>query len=431
MCCTFGVARLNLNRCFVSPEVIDARILCFCLCLCIYHNNPMHLQVVISFRGGADKKAGFLLWSNRMKSDYDRWVKGTREGIERVMMRFSGYSIMFTGCVHSTGMCGREGHAPESGLLLPMMLPVMLPAPAAELRRHHASPLLYLALTLLFPLHPHALHCSYCMGAHMAMLASEAFRAPAILFNPAPRVNMAGKLYAAAMLAAPLKVVHFFTGTLSRRLINGMNDGRSGFARILAMRTGSDYLTEFMDWNSRQVAQPGNGMMTVYSIAGDMIPGSYYNPRKRDGSVGNFVENAADSNGYDLHLWPSVLRRNQNGAHTVGAGGLLPLRRDDEPADRDAIRFPQLHGVKGDADIDAEDVTMDYVAACLKIYDGLLGRTMGEGYQDPVTNKRVNEPLLTSAKRGDAHKRAKDAQPKRKKALKEAVSGAAKRATSA
>lgn len=200
------------------------------------------------------------------------------------------------------------------------------------------------------------------MGGHMALVASEVFRAPAILFNPAPRVAAAAKLAAAWTLAAPLQVANILTLGVSRKIGNVFNSrgvaGSSspvgGFWRVIAPRESGIFsgLAETMEWISTMTPVPGNGMTIIHAFAGDHLPAIYFNP---------------SATGYELHLYPPISRRTSIGAHDMSVMALLPRRNPGTPngyRPPAPLQFPELQGSK-----DSEAITLEYPQACLAIYD--------------------------------------------------------------
>lgn len=114
------------------------------------------------------------------------------------------------------------------------------------------------------------------MGGHMAQVAAEAFRAPAILFNPAPRVNMLGKLALLAALRVPVTLANVASLGLLRKVGNvvtsrsfaGASSPATGFWRVLAPRAAGpgSIADEFEEWVGTMTPVPGNGM-TVSALA--------------------------------------------------------------------------------------------------------------------------------------------------------------------
>lgn len=255
--------------------------------------------------------------------------------------------------------------------------------------------------------------CSWCMGGHMAQLASEYFRAPAVLFNPAPRVAAQGKLFLSTLLGAPLWLANMASLGITRNVLKTFTSkataGNSiplrGFWRVLAprQRGAKAAYEELIEAVVMQPPVPGNGMTTIYAVGGDEYPSSYFNK----GSVG-----------YDLHVLPSLARHTVIAAHQIGYLALMPLRQGSAgsggsggssagkavsvavagAALADGLHFPELKGP-----IDSESVTLEYAEACLRVYGEWAKRAvipLAEG--GPKTLEQVQTPGVTK-KREDEH----------------------------
>lgn len=207
----------------------------------------------------------------------------------------------------------------------------------------------------------------------MAQLASEYFRAPAILFNPAPRVAAQGKLFLSTLLGAPLWVANLASLGVTRNVLKAFTSKATagnaaparGFWRVLAPRQrGYKALyEELIEAVAMQPPVPGNGMTAVYAVGGDEYPSSYFN---------------AGSSGYELHVLPSLPRHTVIAAHQIGYLALMPLRTgtsssssaagkavsaSSSAASADGLHFPELKGP-----IDSESVTLEYAEQCLRVY---------------------------------------------------------------
>lgn len=278
------------------------------------------------------------------------------------------------------------------------------------------------------------------MGGHMAQVASEVFNAPAVVFNPAPRVQAAAKLALTWLLAAPLQVANMLSLGLTRKIGNvfnsrgvaGNSNSAGGFWRVIAPRergiaAGVD---ETLEWFGTMTPLPGNGMTVRYSAhsvcdtvytaaaphhytehlclppndvlflsvlpivhaaAGDRYPSSYFNP---------------GATGYELHLYPSVSRRNAVAAHDLVDMAILPRRVAGAagaalPGAR-PLRFPEKQGSK-----DSEDMTLEYPQACLAIYGKWMAEVEISEYRVKYPNQRSPVPakLAELAIKGERRKK--------------------------
>lgn len=307
--------------------------------------------------------------ANRMKSDV-RWRKSARPRIERALAEHPGYSVIFVGCV-----------APQPCLPLKLMRPRFV----CLLLSFDPSLTCPSCLLTFFPLNLAPACCRYCMGAHMAQVAAQAFRAPAILFNPAPRINMVGKLALLTALRVPVSVANLATLGLARkagnvftsRSFSGISTPATGFWRVLAPRgAGPEAVAiEAEEWFARMTPVPGNGMTVVHAVAGDLKPASYF---------------ASKATGYELHAYPSLAERSIEAAHDPKFLALLPLRKDSDKPPTLAFPEPPLQALK-----DSDAMPIAYVQAGLRIYERLAA-----SLKVPVPDEGGDATLQEAAERG-------------------------------
>lgn len=302
----------------------------------VYRDGKNKL-LIIAFKAktGKDKgdfMSGVRLLAGRMRKDRNRWKKSARLRIQRALERHPGHSVIFTG---------------------------------------------------------------WCMGGHMAQVASEVFQAPAIVFNPAPRVAAALKLAATWTLAGPLIAANLLSLGVTRKIGNafnsrgvaGMSRPLSGFWRVIAPRESGPLagITETMEWYASMKPLPGNGMTIIHAAAGDVFPASYFNP---------------GVTGYELHLYPSLVRRTAVAAHDLSDLALLP-RRIAGPAGANVpglrpLHFPELKG-----SMDSELITLEYPQACLAVY----AKWMKETVLPEARRKGVPQTLESLALQGVEEKK--------------------------
>lgn len=153
------------------------------------------------------------------------------------------------------------------------------------------------------------------MGGHMAQVASDVFQAPAILFNPAPRVAAGLKLAAAWTLAVPLQVANLLTLGITRKIGNafnsrgvaGMSRPMTGFWRVIAPRERGPLagIDETMEWMASVAPVPGNGM----TVSDDGVGGQHcVRARQRHGGDNGSSAIAIENGLLQLHMphcWPS------------------------------------------------------------------------------------------------------------------------------
>lgn len=195
------------------------------------------------------------------------------------------------------------------------------------------------ALTESYNDHPNnkILLVGYCLGGATAIHLSKEFGLPAYAFHPAPLLNVRSRLIAGNVLSAFAFALNaFFSFELTGPVEYGGQT--AAYLRMVNPRqVVGGWESEAYNWLQTHRATPGNGMIKVYTVAGDRTAASYYLKDKQ----------GKDIAGYELHvLVPLCKRFSLKAVHQLLYYSLFPAPTHPvfraDPSRKKTVRFPDL-----------------------------------------------------------------------------------------